>query len=315
MSILIVGGGVVGSQVARILAESGRSPVIFDRAPQPEAIRQIVGAEHVEIIKGDVLKGLDLAGALRNVQAIIHTAANPMLTAGAQKRPYDAIELNIMGTANVLEAASIFGVAKVIVVSSSVLTSNLEGGEDNGDLTREEALPRPKTFYAATKQAVEGIALNYWRWKALDVRIVRYAAVAGPWGGGGGGEPTNIFRGMLEGAMSGSAVEVPNATIEWIYSKDAARGTLLALDAEVGRERVFNLSMGCATTPAALAGALRSAFPAAKIGIKAGETPVHRGAMKLDRARLILGYAPEFQMPDAIRDYAAWLQGHSSRPM
>ena len=69
----------------------------------------------------------------RNGTTTAHTAANPLLTVGAQREPYAAINLNIMGTVNVLEAARITGLKRVVVSSSSVLNHYLDGGEDQAD--------------------------------------------------------------------------------------------------------------------------------------------------------------------------------------
>ena len=41
--------------------------------------------------------------------------------------------------------------------------------------------------------------------------------------------------------------------MEWVYSKDAARGTVMALDAKDLGSRVFNITMGAMTTPAEMA--------------------------------------------------------------
>ena len=38
MAVLLVGAGLVGSQIARILVEKGERPVLMDRAPQPKAL-------------------------------------------------------------------------------------------------------------------------------------------------------------------------------------------------------------------------------------------------------------------------------------
>jgi nucleoside-diphosphate-sugar epimerase len=318
MPVLITGSGLVGSQIARILVERGESPVVFDLAPQLDALGEIADLSKIQVIQGDIKDAWDLARALRDFKPdeIVHTAAYPMLTAGAQKRPYDAIELNIMGTTNVLEAARSFGVKRMVVVSSSVLTYSMEGGEDEGDASKEEAFARPTTFYAATKQAVEAIALNYTRWLQLDVRIVRYAAVAGPWKGKGGGEPSNIFRRLVENAIAGREVEIPNIPLEWIYSKDAAAGTVLALKATIAKDRVFNLSMGPPTTPEALTDALRSVFADVRVRTQAGDLPPRSKwadkGMDLGRAKKILGFQPAYDMAGAIRDYSAWMRTHAS---
>ena len=124
MTTLVIGSGLIGSQVARILVERGENPVLMDSAAQPQAIGQIVDLAKVTLVVGDVLRPLSIVDALRihGITKIAHTAANPLLTVGAQREPYSAINLNIMGTVNVLEAARVTGLKRVVVSSSSVLT-------------------------------------------------------------------------------------------------------------------------------------------------------------------------------------------------
>ena len=144
MTTLVIGSGLIGSQVARILAERGEKPVLMDHAAQPHAIGQIVDLGKVTLIAGDVLRPLSVVDAIcsNGITKIVHTAANPLLTLGAQKEPHAAINLNIMGTTNVLEAARVTGLKRVVVSSSSVLNHYLEGGSDHGDFGQEEAFPR-----------------------------------------------------------------------------------------------------------------------------------------------------------------------------
>ena len=148
MTTLVIGAGLIGSQVARILTERDETPVLMDVAAQQEAIGQIVELGKVTLVQADVLRPLSIVDALRThgITRIAHTAANPLLTLGAQKEPYAAINLNIMGTVNVLEAARIAGVKRVVVSSSSVLNHYMAGGEDGGGYGHEESFPRPTTF-------------------------------------------------------------------------------------------------------------------------------------------------------------------------
>ena len=123
MAILITGAGLVGSQIARLELERGERPVLMDVVPQPAALAEIVDVNKVGLVKGDVLNPLDLAKVIKEeeITRVIHTAANPMLTVGAQQSPYTAIRLNIVGTVNVLEAARIFELERVVFCSSFVL--------------------------------------------------------------------------------------------------------------------------------------------------------------------------------------------------
>jgi nucleoside-diphosphate-sugar epimerase len=315
MTVLVIGAGLVGSQVARILVDKGERPVLMDRAPQPKALGQIVDLAKVTLIEGDVLQPLSLAAVLREygITEVVHMAANPMLTIGAQKNPIGSIELNIMGTANVLEAARVFKLKRVVVASSNVLNHHIQGGEGGGDPMDEEAFPRPLSIYASCKQAIESIGLNYARWFGVDFAAVRYGAVAGPWSGAGGGGPSNVFLTLIRHVMRGEEGVVPAAALEWVYSKDAAAGTVLALKAGSLKSRVFNISMGALTSPEDLVLAVKGVFPQARLRIArpADGSPALSNmtrASSLRRAREELGYAPRYPIAAAVRDLFEWIQ-------
>jgi nucleoside-diphosphate-sugar epimerase len=288
----------------------------MDIAPQPEALAEIVDVRQITLVQGDILKPFVLSEAIHahGVTALVHTAGNPLFTIGAQRDPYAAIQTNIMGTVNVLEAARINKLKRVVISSSSVLSQHIEGGADKGDAMKEEAFPRPSTFYAATKQAIESIALNYARWNDVDFAGMRYAAVAGPWNGKGGGGPSNIFRAAVESALRGEEAVIPASGMDWVYSKDAAAGTVLALKAKTLRSRIFNIGTGRFSPPEDLKAALERVFPKARIRIETpqGSSPPNVGACDIGRARAELGYAPRFDLDNAIRDLAAFLRGKNS---
>jgi nucleoside-diphosphate-sugar epimerase len=316
MTTLVIGAGLVGSQIARILVEEGETPVLMDRALQREPLGEIVDLARVKLIEGDVLKPYQLTEAIRanGITRIVHTAANPLLTTGAQRDPYAAIELNIMGTVNVLEAARILGVKRVVVSSSNVLSHYLAGGEGKGDLSKEEALPRPVTFYSTTKQAVENLGLNYARWCGVDFAGVRYGAVAGPWSGRGGGGPSNTFRDAVLNALAGKEAVVPAGAMEWVYAKDAAWGTVLALKAGDLGSRIFNITMGKVTPPEAFAQALKDAVPGAKVRIAEPQSislmNMSHGS-DLSTAERVLGYRPGFGINEAVLDMVAWYRSNA----
>ena len=313
MAVLIIGAGLVGAQIAKMLVDEGARPLLLDNRLQRDVVGRIVDLNRVEVVEGDVLRPLTLSAALARggIEAIAHTAAYPLLTLGAQKNPYAAIELNIMGLVNVMEAARVHGIRRVVASSSSTLNRYQSGGEDGGDLSKEEAVPRPNTFYAATKQAVESIGLNYARAFGIEFAALRYCPVGGPWSGPGGGGPSGIFRAMVENALEGRVAVVPGTAMEWVYSKDAARATVLALRAPALGSGVFNITMGRIFRPEELAAELVRAIPGAQTRIEAQpEGSTWSGGdwkpADISRARTILGYEPQYPMPRALADYAAW---------
>jgi nucleoside-diphosphate-sugar epimerase len=310
---LVIGGGLVGGQVLRRLVERGERPVLLDSAPQVEALAEIVDPDRITVVRGDILDPLGLVGAVRSegVTRLVHTAVNPLLGVGAQERPYPAIQVNVMGTVNVLETARTLGLGRVVLASTSSLTYHLAGGEDGGDPTREEAFPRPLTIYAASKQACESFGLAYARWFGVDVALLRFAAVFGPWSGRGGGGPSTALRDMVERALRGEEATIPDTTLEWVYSKDAAEAACLALDAALAGSRVFNVGTGRLDSPASVAAAMAAAVPGARV-----RTPPERSAhpvlqdmtrpMDGTRARQVLGYVPRYDMERGLRDHVEW---------
>ena len=274
----------------------------------------------VTLVQGDILNPLEIVRVIREagITRVIHTAANPLLTLGAQRDPYAAIQVNVMGTVNVLEAARLHALERVVVTSSNVLSFYLAGGEDDGDTSKEEAFPRPTTFYAATKQAVENLGLNYARWCGLDVVAVRFGAVAGPWRGRGGGGPSNIFRDLVERAIRGEEATLPPSSMDWVYSKDAAAGAVLAVKARGLKSRVFNISMGRVSSAQEIIDAVKQVIPEARVRIEtpAGTELSVRQTVRptdLSRSRGELGYVPKYDLTGAIRDYVAWYRARSPR--
>jgi len=70
------------------------------------------------------------------------------------------------------------------------------------------------TFCGATKQVAENLGLNYARAFDLDFVGLRFASVAGPWRGAGGGVPSAIFREALCAAITGENVEISHRVLE-----------------------------------------------------------------------------------------------------
>ena len=315
MTTLIVGAGLVGAQVARILIERGERPVLFDYAAQPAALGEIFDVARAELVAGDILRPLALADAMlrHGITRVVHTAANPMLTLGAQRDPFAAIQLNVMGTVNVIEAARVHGIKRVVVSSSNVLNHFLTGGDGGGDPMKEDAFPRPSTFYAATKQAIESLGLNYARWCGLEFAAMRYGAVFGPWSGAGGGGPSNLMREAVRAALEGREAVLPAGAMEWVYSKDAAMGTVLALEAPKLGLGVFNITMGSLSSPSDMVKALQAAVPGAKVRIEtpaaaAVSLPDMKAVSDLSTAKSVLGFAPKFDLVVGVKDLTEWMK-------
>ncbi len=112
MKILTTGGsGTIGGYVLRELIQAGHSVTSYSRtAPR------IDGAA---FIQGDIMDPNALARACQGHDAVIHLAAVP---GPGRATPAQLININVVGTANVLEAALQAGIDKVVFASSGAAT-------------------------------------------------------------------------------------------------------------------------------------------------------------------------------------------------
>jgi nucleoside-diphosphate-sugar epimerase len=102
-----------------------------------------------------------------------------------------------------------------------------------------------------------------------------------------------------------------------VYSKDAARGTVLALRAKSLASRVFNITMGYVCGPDELAASVKAAIPGARVRIgtptaSAPSMPNMVRASDLTLAKEVLGFTPQYRMPDAVRELADWYRGRTA---
>ena len=200
-----------------------------------------------------------------------------------------------------------------MVSSSSVLNHYLDGGEDGGNFGQEESFPRPTTFYSATKQAVESLGLNYAKWCGIEFAGLRYGAAFGPWSGSGGGGPSNVMREAIRNALAGNEAAVPPGAMEWVYSKDAARATVMALDAKDLGSAHLQRDDG----PPHDAGRDGGGDPGRGAGLKVKFEAPEGTAISLanrsehadlSRAKKHLGYEPQFGLQAAVKDMVGWVR-------
>ena len=119
MTTLIIGAGLVGSQIAKILADEGGRPLVMDQRLQRDVLEKIVDLDRIDLIEGDVLRPLTLSAALLRgkIDAIVHTAAYPLLTLGAQRNPYAAIGHDESGRVGI--EWGVYGVPETFLIDRS----------------------------------------------------------------------------------------------------------------------------------------------------------------------------------------------------
>jgi nucleoside-diphosphate-sugar epimerase len=315
-TILVTGGaGFIGSQVARMLIQRGDRVIVFDtQQPGSEAAWWLKSVrERITFVQGSIDSWADVIAVTEQHRpdAIVHTAAigNPNIL---HKRPQLALRVNVEGSLNVLEAARIFGVRRVVVYSSIGALPSVQ--YEPIDTRHPVILPSegPGTgFYGASKVAVEAFCFGYQQAFGLDFIVLRPSAVYGF-----GMQYPIYIKPMVEDALAGrptrfgSGREFPR---DYTHVQDVAQLTLRALDvpADQVRDRIFYAATGEPLhTAGEVAQIVQSLIPTADIAIASGLSAAdqieirYRGRLSIQNARAQLGYTPRFtKLADGIAHY------------
>ncbi|WP_286789207.1 MULTISPECIES: NAD(P)-dependent oxidoreductase [unclassified Pseudomonas] len=295
--VLVTGAaGLVGRQVVRRLAKQGRPVLALDRLSS-------ITQEGIQITACDLGDVHRLhAIAVGGIDSIVHCGAfsGPMV---ARDVPYSMVQVNIVGTANVLEVARVHGVRRFVYCSST----SAYGAVGSGPVC-EDVMLKPASLYGASKVSSEYIITAYAEQYGLSAASVRLSWVYGP------GRTTDcVIRTMLEDALAKRATRMPFGSDfprQFVHVEDAVQGLLCALDAPVLPRTTYNVTGDTRVTLEEVAQVVRKIFPDADIALQPGPDPVDELQQKfsIEAARRDLGYEPRLSLDDGIKAYARWLE-------
>ena len=170
-AIVTGGSGFIGSHVVDALKDAGLAVTVVDYRVSPH--RQDVGFENVDL--------MDLASVLsatKGADHIFHLAAVSNVNY-ALKYPVYTTSLNVVGTANVLEAARVHGGIRVYL-ASTVWVYNGTPGNNVLDESTPFYLNGAGHIYSSSKIAGEMICHNYAELYKVPFTILRYGIPYGP---------------------------------------------------------------------------------------------------------------------------------------
>ncbi len=198
MRILITGGaGFVGSNTAEYFLKKDAYVTVYDNMSRRGVERNAEWLQskygktgQLEILKADVLDSTALQNAVRDVDAIIHTAAQVAMTSSINDPVHD-FNVNSLGTMNVLEAARKSGADPIVIFTS---TNKVYG--DLEDVKIEERKTRyeykelkcgitetqpldPISPYGCSKCAADTYTLDYHKTYGLKTIVMRMSCIYG----------------------------------------------------------------------------------------------------------------------------------------
>lgn len=175
MRILITGGaGFIGSNLTKRLIQDGHQLVVIDNLLRGNKLDQKT-FEQVEFIKGDVRDYQAVLNASKGCSVIIHLAAVLGVDVVADN-PVETMDVETIGTRNVVQAAQENNIKKIMYAS----TSGIYGHSAIESALTEEVLVDPRTSYAMAKRYNEIYLASHFEEKGLNTIAVRFFNVYGP---------------------------------------------------------------------------------------------------------------------------------------
>jgi dTDP-L-rhamnose 4-epimerase len=350
--ILVTGGaGFIGSHLVDLLrSERDADVVVLDNLePQTHpAGRPSWLPADVTFLEGDVRSVDDLARALRGVRYVFHIAGYGGFVPHVSKY----MDVNATGTVRLYEALRDHGrdVRKVVVASSQGIYGEGLYRDQSGQVhqvgTRPMAafehaewehrhpttgeplrpVPTPEShahnslnIYSISKYAEERSALALGNLFGVPTCCLRYALTYGPrqslhnpYTG-----VVAIFSTQIVNDVAPLPYEDGQQTRDFLFVTDNARGNLVAMEREETAGRVLNVGTGVATTIDHLARTLAAIYG------KPGLEPVYRNCFRpgdvrhlvLDPSALgALGWRPETNLDEGMRQFVAWVRSNEQIP-
>jgi len=248
--ILVIGGaGLVGSHIVDELVRRGARVVVFDSfiRGKREHLESAEAKGDVQVIEGDIRGKGAVLKAMEGCR-LVNLQAAAWLRA-CQENPRLSLDVNIIGTFNVLEACVETGVEKIVAASSSSVY-----GEGLYLPTDEKHPYNNDLFYGAAKVTNEQHYRCFAKKYGLKFVAFRYLNVYGP------RQPfqaayMDVIMHFLNRIEAGEPPRIDgdgSATLDLVHAADAARANVMALESDVSGE-FFNVCSGKETSVKELA--------------------------------------------------------------
>jgi UDP-glucose 4-epimerase len=288
------------------LRAAGHEVVVFDREP-PRHVGD------VEFQAGDIVDLEAVCAAIECVDYVHHVAAVANVN-HAFDRPLDCVQVNVLGTAHVLEAARRANVKRVFLASSVWVYS----GALQTQVSEHTPLhmPGPGHIYTSSKIVSELVFNDYAALYNVPVTIFRYGVPYGP-----RMRTELLIPTLLERALSGQPLLVSgdgSQARNFVYVEDLARAHVLGL-ADGCANHTFNLDGGRPITVLEVAEAVRRLLGS---NVSIEHLPARPGdyAGKLvsqEKTARIMGWEDTTPFEEGLRRTFEWYQtahGDRNRP-
>jgi UDP-glucose 4-epimerase len=304
--ILVIGGaGFVGSHIVdQLIQTRAREIVVLDnfvrgtRANLTEAVKD----PRVHVVEGSVTDIPLLNSLMAGTDYVFHLAA--LWLYECVHEPRKALDVNVVGTFNVVEAATAACVKKVVYSSSA----SVYGDAAFTPMTEEHPFNN-RTMYGATKIAGEQFFRSNYEQKKMDYVGLRYMNIYGPRMDYKGTYVSVVMK-VLDRIDQGLPPIIfgdGTQAYDFVHVEDVARANVLALQSDATDE-FFNVGMGVKTTIRELVHDLLEITGSDLVPEYKPQEQMfvtHRVG-STDKAERLLGFRAKVDLMDGLRSVVEW---------
>lgn len=306
--VLVTGAnGFIGYAVTDALIARGDEVIATDVAigPRLAALKENAGTR-LAFTAGEITEWPLLARLLKDGKPdkVVHCAAVVGVPASVGS-PIGTFRVNIEGTINLLEAMRLFGVRRMVNISSEEIY-----GPFLADVIDEDHRCLPTKPYGISKFVVEQVCRDYSAAHGLECIHARTCWVYGPYF-----PRPRAPRNLLDAAISGRPLHLPGGAdyaVDQVHVDDVIQGVLLALDKEHHSYDAYHVTTGKAVSMGEVVAHIRTRIPTADISVGSGPLrfvdgteAVRKGALSIKRAERELGFRPKWTMEAGLD---AWIE-------
>jgi len=319
-SVILIAGAasLVGSHTAdQLLAAGVKEVVLLDNFSfgSADAIKHLENNDRVRLVKADLMRLPEIIEATRGVDGVIQLAA--YMTLGFSQTPWNAVDVNLRGVQNMLEACAINGVKKVIFASSNAVYgygSGIKGALHENLSFHSEGAPPAAILYGASKIMGEQLCRTYYQQRGLDYLVLRYSTVYGERQHYRAANALYIMD-TYDQIKAGQAPVMPGdgtETKHFVYVTDVARANVKALQSAT-TDTAMNVS---GPEPVTTGELVKLVLDYCGSDLKPELRPDPPGKVRLtsggafhiphDKALKAIGWKPEVTMSQGVEKLLRW---------
>jgi NAD dependent epimerase/dehydratase len=266
--------------------------------------------EAVEIAPGDLKDGEAVRRSVKDREIVFHLGA---LTAipYSYRNPYDMVQTNVSGTANVLNAALEYGTSRIVHTSTSETygTAQYQPIDELHPLVGQSP-------YSASKIGADKLAESYYLSFDMPVATIRPFNTYGP-----GQSARAVIPTIISQALAGDTIRIGSTDPkrDFNYVDDTVAGFLAVAGSDSALGEVINIGSGRTVSIAhvieEVSRILGKEFEIVTDPARIRPEKSEVGLLLADtsKAERLLGWKPEVPLEEGLRRTVEWIAAHRDR--